>query len=67
MSRSINQFAAAFDTKSRLYAIGGEHYNTQTEVERLRIPTNCVVGDCNGDGVFNGDDIQCLIDKLLNP
>ena len=41
MNRSINNFAAAFDRDGRLYAIGGEHFNTQDDVERIQttVPT----------------------------
>jgi hypothetical protein len=37
MNRSINNLAAAFDPSDKLYAIGGEHFNTQNQVERTQI------------------------------
>ena len=37
LNRSINNFAAAFDALGRLYAIGGEHFDTQDEVERINV------------------------------
>lgn len=37
------------------------------DIAQLAFPAPRTPGDCNGDGIVDGNDIQCLVSKLLSP
>ncbi len=61
MNRAINHFAAAFDMQGNLYAIGGEHFNTQEEVEAIKAYKPLSINAPNGlESLLVGENLSIL-------